>query len=105
MAGTCGVPVAPRSGNGMPSGTTARLREVSQPAPALPPTYLDLAIADGHATIDTPGVWPRITSNAVNRTEYFADPEEAVRAEFWAELMYRYGLPTARRTSPHRESP
>jgi type I restriction enzyme M protein len=60
------------------------------PAPA-PPSHLDRAVTDGYAIIDTSGARPRITYNAVGRTEYFDDPEEAVRAEFWAELIYRYG--------------
>ena len=29
----------------------------------------------------------------VLNTERFADPEEQVRAEFWAELIYRYDYP------------
>ena len=33
---------------------------------------------------------------AVNHTERYADPEEQVRAEFWAELIYRYGYEPAR---------
>lgn len=32
----------------------------------------------------------RITYVAVGREEIFDDPEEQVRAEFWAELIYRY---------------
>lgn len=54
-------------------------------------TYLERALADGHATIDTSGKRPRITYVAVIRMELFDDPEEEVRAEYWAELIYRYG--------------
>jgi hypothetical protein len=54
-------------------------------------TYLDRALADGHATLDTSGPKSRITYVAVGRSEIFDDPEEKVRAEFWAELIYRYG--------------
>jgi type I restriction enzyme M protein len=54
-------------------------------------TYLDQAVADCHATIDTSGRRPRILYVAVNHSEYYDDPEERVRAEFWAELIYVYG--------------
>ena len=52
--------------------------------------YLDQAIADGRAVIDTSGKRPRITYVAVGHSEYYDDPEEKVRAEFWAELIYVY---------------
>lgn len=54
-------------------------------------THLDQALADGHATIDSSGPKPRITYVAVGHSEIYSDPEEQVRAEFWAELIYRYG--------------
>lgn len=54
-------------------------------------TYLNRALADGHATLDTSGLKTRITYVAVGRSEIYDDPEEKVRAEFWAELIYRYG--------------
>jgi len=53
--------------------------------------YLDRAVADGHAQITGEEKWTRITYLAINRSERYADPEEQVRAEFWAELIYRYG--------------
>ncbi len=55
--------------------------------------FLDRAIADHHATIDTNGKKAKICYLAVNQTENFDDPEERVRAEFWAELIYRYDYP------------
>lgn len=59
-------------------------------------TYLDRALKDGHAKITGEGKQQKITYIAVNHTERFADPEEKVRAEFWAELIYRYEYEPAR---------
>lgn len=53
-------------------------------------TYLERAIKDGHAKITGEGKQQKITYITVNQTERFAEPEEQVRAEFWAELIYRY---------------
>ncbi|MCI0475420.1 MAG: type I restriction enzyme HsdR N-terminal domain-containing protein, partial [Anaerolineales bacterium] len=58
-------------------------------------TYLERALKDGHAKI-TDGKQPKITYLAVNWTERYSDPEEQVRAEYWAELIYRYGYEPAR---------
>lgn len=58
--------------------------------------YLDRALKDGHAKLTGEGKQQRITYIAVNHSERYADPEEAVRAEFWAELIYRYGYEPAR---------
>jgi type I restriction enzyme M protein len=55
------------------------------------PTYLERALTDGHAELDNSGAKTRILYKAVGRREIFADPEEKVRAEYWAELIYRYG--------------
>lgn len=55
------------------------------------PTYLERAIKDGHAKLTGEGKNEKITYVAVNHTERFADAEENVRAEFWSELIYRYG--------------
>jgi type I restriction enzyme M protein len=52
--------------------------------------YLDRAIADGHASLDASSTKTRIRYEAVGHEEIFDDPEEQVRAEFWAELIYRY---------------
>ena len=53
-------------------------------------TYLDNAIKDGHAQRSDKGKAEKITYVAINRTERYADPEEKIRAEYWAELIYRY---------------
>jgi type I restriction enzyme M protein len=52
--------------------------------------YLEKALKDGHAEIIGEGKQQRILYNAVHHTERYSDPEEQVRAEFWAELIYRY---------------
>ena len=52
---------------------------------------LTRAVADKHASVSDDGKRQKITYNAVNVTENFGDPEEKVRAEFWAELIYEYG--------------
>jgi len=53
-------------------------------------TYLELAIAEGHAKITGDGKTQRIHYNAASHSERWSDPEEKVRAEFWAELIYKY---------------
>lgn len=53
--------------------------------------FLEQALAAGYARIEGEADTARIHYVAVNRTERFADPEEQVRAEFWAELIHRYG--------------
>src|SRR5437588_245537 len=59
-------------------------------------SYLAKALEDGHVRFI--GVPPddRILYVSVNQSERASDPEEQVRAEFWAELVYRYGY------EPHR---
>lgn len=59
-------------------------------------SYLERAITDGHAKFSGEGKQQKIIYVAVNHTEHYADPEEQVRAEFWAELIYRYGYEPAR---------
>ena len=59
-------------------------------------TYLEQAIEKGYATTSGDGSKKRITYGAVNHSERFADSEEAVRAEYWAELIFRYGYEPAR---------
>lgn len=56
-------------------------------------SYLHRALVDGHATIASDGAkgTQTITYSVEGRSERFSDPEEKVRAEFWAELVYRYG--------------
>jgi type I restriction enzyme M protein len=58
--------------------------------------YLQRALVDGHVQINGDPANPRIRYVAVNHTERLADPEEVVRARFWAELIYRYGYEPAR---------
>jgi type I restriction enzyme M protein len=53
-------------------------------------TYLERAIEDGHAQIVGDGKAQRIHYIQANHSERYSDPEEKVRAEFWAELIYRY---------------
>ena len=59
-------------------------------------TYLERALQDGFARLDSSGAKTRIVYEAVGRAEIYDDPEEKVRAEFWAELIYRYGYETQR---------
>ena len=59
-------------------------------------SYLERAITDGHAKFSGEGKQQKILYVAVNHTERYADPEEQVRAEFWAELIYRYGYEPGR---------
>jgi type I restriction enzyme M protein len=54
-------------------------------------TYLEEAIRKGYAKLDGEGTKRRIIYNAVNRSERYSDPEEQVRAEYWAELIFHYG--------------
>ena len=54
-------------------------------------TFLSRAIADAHAELTGEGKQQKIRYVAANHTERYADPEEQVRAEFWAELIYHYG--------------
>lgn len=54
-------------------------------------TYLEQAIEKGYAKITGEGKSKKITYVAVNYTDRYSDPEEKVRAEFWAELIFRYG--------------
>lgn len=51
-------------------------------------SYLEDALKKQHAKISTDG--KKITYLAVNHSEKFTDPEEKVRAEFWAELIEHY---------------
>jgi type I restriction enzyme M protein len=53
--------------------------------------YLRRAVADGHAELRQEGKSRRIHYLATGDRELFDDPEEQVRASYWAELIYRYG--------------
>ncbi|HEV7299619.1 MAG TPA: restriction endonuclease subunit M [Tepidisphaeraceae bacterium] len=59
-------------------------------------SYLERAVNDGLLRISGEGKSEKITYLTVNWTEKFSDAEERVRAEFWAELVYRYGYEPAR---------
>ena len=58
--------------------------------------YLERAIRDGHAKLTGEGKTRRVVYLAVNHSERCCDPEEQVRAEYWAELVYRYGYEPGR---------
>ena len=53
-------------------------------------TFLARALADGHAEIAGEGRNERIRYLAAGHSERWAEPEEKVRAELWAELIYEY---------------
>ena len=53
-------------------------------------TFLARALNDGHAEITGEGRNERIHYRAADHSERWADPEEKVRAELWAELIYKY---------------
>ena len=53
--------------------------------------YLEQALKKGYAKITGEGKNEKITYIAANYTDRYSDPEEKVRAEFWAELIFRYG--------------
>lgn len=60
-------------------------------------SFLEKAIKNGYAYItgaDTKRKITYVTSD--NHTENYNDPEEQVRAEFWAELIYKYDYPANR---------
>ena len=54
-------------------------------------TYLEKALKDGHARLSGEGNAEKITYVEIDDTERYADPEEKIRAEYWAELIDRYG--------------
>jgi type I restriction enzyme M protein len=59
--------------------------------------YIDRAIKDGYVAIKTDKQGRKITYKASdNHTERYDDPEEQVRAEVWAELIYNYSYPANR---------
>jgi type I restriction enzyme M protein len=59
-------------------------------------TYLSRALSDSHAEITGEGRNERIRYIAAGHSERWSDPEEKVRAEFWAELIYKYEYPPER---------
>ena len=52
-------------------------------------TFFERAREDGHLRLEQSGKTERIVYVAVGRAERWSDPEEKVRAEFYAELIYR----------------
>ena len=53
-------------------------------------TNLERAIAEGHAEVTGEGQAGQISYIAKNHTEKWNDLEEEIRAELWAELVYKY---------------
>ena len=51
-------------------------------------TYLENALKNEDAYLSGEGKAEKITYVAIDHTERYADPEEKVRAEYWAELIY-----------------
>lgn len=51
---------------------------------------LDRAFDDGHLRLDRSGKTEKIIYVSVNHAERWSDPEEKVRAEFYAQLIYKY---------------
>ena len=58
-------------------------------------TNLERAFADGHLKLTGEGKAERVHYVVANHSERWNDPEEKVRAEFYAELIYRYEYPPA----------
>lgn len=53
--------------------------------------FLQRAFADGHLQLITSGKTEKIRYVSVNVSEKWSDPEEKIRAAYYAELIYRYG--------------
>jgi type I restriction enzyme M protein len=58
--------------------------------------YLRRALDEGHLKLQGEGRSERIIYTAVAHSERWADPEEKVRAAFYAELIYKYEYAPAR---------
>ncbi|PPE65412.1 restriction endonuclease subunit M [Caldimonas caldifontis] len=56
-----------------------------------PTELIQRAIADGHLQLITSGKTEKIRYVAVNHAEKWSDPEEKVRAAYYAELIYEKG--------------
>ena len=61
-----------------------------------PQTYLERALQDGLAELSGEGRTERIHYIDADHSERWSDPEEKVRAELWAELIYKYDYPPER---------
>jgi type I restriction enzyme M protein len=53
-------------------------------------SFFERALSDGRVQITGEGKGERIRYVDADHSERWSDPEEKVRAEFWAELVYRY---------------
>ena len=62
-------------------------------------SHLERAFDDNHLKFDKSGKTEKVIYVAVGHAERWSDPEEKVRAEFYAELIYCYGY------SPDRMTP
>ena len=54
-------------------------------------SFLEQSMDAGHVRIDQSGRFEKVHYVAAGRSERWSDPEEKVRAEFYAELIHRYG--------------
>src|SRR5215210_9489438 len=54
------------------------------------------ALAEGHLNLQGEGKNERIVYVAIGHNERWADPEEKVRATFYAELIYKYDYKPSR---------
>lgn len=54
-------------------------------------SFFERALSEGHLRLDRTGKVEKIVYTASNRSERWSDAEEKVRAEFYAELIFRYG--------------
>ena len=63
-------------------------------------THLERAMSEGLAEIVGDGRGARIRYANADHSERWTDPEEKVRAELWAELVYKYGYPARRAGRP-----
>lgn len=54
-------------------------------------SHVERAFEDDHLRLEKSGKTERLVYVAANRSERWSDPEEKVRAAFYAELIYRYG--------------
>ena len=60
-------------------------------------TNLERAIKDGYINITGPDTKQKITYiTSDNHSENYSDPEEKVRADFWADHIYEYDYPANR---------
>jgi hypothetical protein len=53
--------------------------------------YFERAVAEGLAELSGGGRLSHVTYKHTGTRQNFNDPEEQLRPEFWAELIYRYG--------------